>query len=316
MQVAIHADTNIGKVREVNEDSYCVLEKTLSAYICDGMGGHVAGATASRLAIDTIIRVNALLNLTNGNKIESEQNKDLTQYLSLLNQNLESSLPELAINMINAIQIANHRLYRETLSNPYLQGMGTTVIGMAFTTNLCCIAHVGDSRAYRIRNQQMEQQTVDHSWLNELLQAGKIQPDEVQQFPHRNIITRALGVDKNVRTDIRIDPVQLNDIYLICSDGLHDVVPENDILATVLSFSDALDYGVKKLIEQANANGGKDNITVALAKVIAEDDEKTDYNYQETIPEESSDQSEFEEKILSVLLRTDVKMPEGQENNS
>ncbi len=315
MKIEFKAATNIGMVRKANEDSYCILEDTNSAFLCDGMGGHVAGATASQMAIETISFVNSGLNHQAFLRKYAAKAAKLSKYLYQLNTHFASSLPEAAINMVNAIQLANVKIYNTASANPELQGMGTTVVGFSFIENLCCIAHVGDSRAYRCRAGQIEQQTVDHSWLNELLHAGKLQADEVERFPHRNVITRALGVSPTLQIDLRVDPVQKNDIFLLCSDGLHDLIGEKEILATIQQADADLDLGINELIKMANMRGGKDNITLVMAKILETDDMATNYHYKATIPEENFTMTEIENKVLEILfdkaLQDTVTSPVG-----
>ncbi|MBN2090306.1 serine/threonine-protein phosphatase [candidate division KSB1 bacterium] len=302
MKIEFKAATNIGMVRKANEDSYCILEDTNSAFLCDGMGGHVAGATASQLAIETISHVNLLLNRQIFLKKYVKVAEELSKYFYQLNTHFASSLPETAVNMVNAIQLANTKIFNTAADNPDLQGMGTTVVGFSFVENLCCIAHVGDSRAYRIRGDQIEQQTVDHSWLNELLHAGKLQADEADKFPHRNVITRALGVSPTLQIDLRVDPVQKGDIYIICSDGLHDLIGEKEILATIQSTDAELESGIDELIKMANQRGGKDNITLVMAKILEPEEMVTNYHYKATIPEENFTMTEIENKVLEILF--------------
>lgn len=302
MQIEIKAATNIGKVREANEDSYCVLETPDAAYICDGMGGHVAGATASQLAVDTITRTHHFGTQAKeafANEADSER---LTQYFYRLNNQLDPTLPGIAVNMLNAVQLANLRINQTANEQPDLQGMGTTVVGLGFIDNLSIIVHVGDSRAYRIRHQQIDQLTLDHSWVNELIQTGKIDPDEAQKFPHRNVITRALGVGPAVRIDLKIELVQKGDYFLISSDGLHDLVPDEDILAQIMQHPENLSQTLDDLIDLANTRGGRDNITVAIAKIIETEDLPNEYKFKDSIPEESKTQTELEHRILELLL--------------
>ncbi len=302
MNVLMKAATNIGKVRKVNEDSYFVSERTNSAFICDGMGGHVAGATASKVARETIIRVNSLLDPIILNEFKPADLEVLSKNFYHLNAQLDSSLPEVAINLINAIQLANLRIFNTAQTYSNLKGMGTTTVGFSFVGNLCCIAHVGDSRAYRIRQGKIVPQTVDHSWLNELIKAGKLLPEEADKFPHRNVITRALGVAAAIQVDIRIDPVQADDFFIISSDGLHDLMSDETILHTILESPDNLEQGVQRLIQVANDLGGRDNITVVIAKVLEVAGLATHYHYQATIPEEARAQNEVEIKILKQLF--------------
>lgn len=302
MQVEIKAATHIGKVREANEDSFCVLKSPDAAFICDGMGGHAAGATASQLAIDSIARIHQLAVAEARPSDKTKKSEQLARYFYQLNQQLDPTLPEAAIRMLNAVQLANARIHQTANINLNLLGMGTTVVGFGFIDNLSLVVHVGDSRAYCIRNQKIEQWTQDHSWVNELVQTGKIDPSEARKFPHRNVITRALGVNPTVRIDLRLDPVQVGDYFLISSDGLHDLIPEDEMLAQVLRHPDNLTQVLETLIALANAQGGRDNITVAIAKILETDNIPNEFRFQDSIPEESQSQVELELKILSLLL--------------
>jgi protein phosphatase len=304
MQIEIKAATNIGKVREANEDSFCILKAPDAAYICDGMGGHAAGATASQLAIDTIARIHRATNPDAYASLNDEKAERLAIYFYQLNNQLEPTLPDAAAKMLNGVQLANARIHQTAYENPHLLGMGTTVVGFSFVDNLSLIVHVGDSRAYRIRNKKIEQLTLDHSWVNELVQTGKIDPGEAKKFPHRNVITRALGVNPSVRADLRLDPVQAGDYFLISSDGLHDLVSEEDILAQIIRHPDDLTQTLAALIELANAQGGRDNISAAIAKILDADSFPNEYYYKDSIPEESPIQTELELKILGLLLNS------------
>ena len=306
MQIEIKAATNIGKVREANEDSYCILTPSDAAYICDGMGGHVAGATASQLAIDTITTSHHAL-IQKASSLEAgDPSEKLAKYLYLLNNQLDPTLPDAAVNMLNAVQLANFRIHQTSVEQPHLQGMGTTVVGFGFSDNLSMIVHVGDSRAYRIRHHKIEQLTLDHSWVNELILTGKINPDEAKKFPHRNVITRALGVTSIVRVDLRVDPVATGDYFVISSDGLHDLVSDVDILAQIMRYPENLSKALDALIELANERGGRDNITVAIAKIIETENFPNEYQFKDSIPEESPFQTDLEKNILKLLLDSKV----------
>jgi len=284
MKLLLTASTDVGRVREANEDSYCILENQNSIYICDGMGGHVAGAHASHLAIDTIAQIQTRLN-------EEEFDE--------LNTELNPSLPDFSAKMIHAIRMANLRIFNAAQNKSKLQGMGTTVVGISFCDGLSSIAHAGDSRAYRIRNEEIEQMTIDHSWLNELIQAGKIEQERIKNFPHRNVIIRALGVENTLKIDLRLDPIQKDDYFLLCSDGLHDLIHDESILNTVLAYEDELEDAINSLIFKANKAGGKDNITIALVKVVELEGPTASFSFRDTIPEESSTQLALEYRLLS-----------------
>lgn len=290
MRLLLAASTDVGRVRKANEDSYCILEKHNSAYLCDGMGGHVAGAQASHLAIDTISTIQS--------RLTKEQ-------LDELNAGLEPSLPDFAAKMIHGIRMANLRIFSTAQNKPELKGMGTTVVGVSFKDGIACIGHAGDSRVYRIRDEKIEQMTVDHSWLNELIQAGKLDQEYVKNFPHRNVIIRALGVENTVKIDIRLDPVQQGDYFILCSDGLHDLVDDEVILNAVLAYDDALEDAINSLILEANKAGGKDNITITLLKVLELDEPDASYQLCETMDEESTSQLAIEYRLLNELFGSD-----------
>lgn len=302
MQVALKAATNVGKVREVNEDSVCVVDSTNSVFICDGMGGHAAGATASKVAVETIEYINSLRNNEFPSKFNSTAKELLLKYLHDLNQDSDALIPDEALNLINAVQMANLRIYNMSQHQVELRGMGTTVVGLTFCRNLACAIHVGDSRIYRIRGQKIEQLTEDHSWVNELIQAGKLKLSEAENFRHRHVITRALGVDEQVRPDIRIDPIQQNDMFLLSSDGLHDLLSQEEILNIIETSKDDYALCLEQLIKRANDLGGKDNITVVLAKVLELEPFSNVFYHQETIPEENEKQLALENKILALLF--------------
>lgn len=284
------ASTDVGRVREVNEDSYCILENLNSVYICDGMGGHVAGAQASHLAIDTIDQVQ--------NRLNKEQ-------FEKLNAESKPSLPDFSTRMIHAVRMANLRVFNISQNKSELKGMGTTVVGISICDGLSCIVHAGDSRAYRIRDEKIIQMTVDHSWLNELIQAGKIEQDRIKNFPHRNVISRALGVENTLKIDLRLDPIKKDDYFLLCTDGLHDLIRDETILNTVLAYENDLEGAIKSLIFKANKAGGKDNITIALIKVIEFDESPISYSFYDTIPEESTNQLAVEYRLLNKLFHSD-----------
>jgi len=307
MKVEFSAKTDTGKVRKTNEDSFCILQHANTAYICDGMGGHVAGALASRLGIETIEQ---LLPAFQPKKSENQLVKDL---FIQIHQSYPPQLPAEAIRLVKATQLANLRIYNTTIERPGLQGMGTTGIGISFFNNLFSVVHVGDSRAYRIRNNKITQLTSDHSWLNELIQAGRIKPENTKTFSHKNIITRALGVGLTIPVDLKIEPIHENDIFLLSSDGLHDLVNSETIL-DIYRKAGSLDDWTTQLVSAANSSGGKDNITVVGAHVTELDDIKNTLSFQGTIPTEEAEIISLEAELLEMLFKNEA--PISKKTNS
>ncbi|MBA3788205.1 MAG: Stp1/IreP family PP2C-type Ser/Thr phosphatase [Actinobacteria bacterium] len=230
--------TDTGRRRRHNEDSY-VCEPPLFA-IADGMGGAQAGEVASRLAA-------AVLNETV----------------------LEGANGELDENRLaDLIQEANRRVFQRSNEDAAASGMGTTmtvalVDGAAGTV---AIGHVGDSRAYRVRDGELEQLTEDHSLVNELLKSGRLSPEEALSHPQRSVITRAIGTEPDVDVDTFTVDARTGDLFLLCSDGLTDMITDDEILALVEKGGD-LDRAARQLVQAANRSGGGDNITVVVFEI-------------------------------------------------
>jgi protein phosphatase len=230
-RVAVITDT--GRKRRRNEDAY-VVEPPLFA-IADGMGGAQAGEVASRLAAAALKESGAG---TGGEE-----------------------------RIFDLIQRANRRVYERSSSDPNTSGMGTTItVALAEDGNVA-FGHVGDSRAYLIRDGEIEQLTDDHSLVAELLKSGKLSPEEAETHPQRAVITRALGTDPDVDVDTFTVAAQTGDVFLLCSDGLTDMVPQEDILELVERKRDNIDDAVKALVKAANRGGGEDNITVVAFEI-------------------------------------------------
>jgi serine/threonine protein phosphatase PrpC len=232
----VAAVTDPGRKRRRNEDSY-VVEPPLFA-IADGMGGAQAGEVASRLATAALKE--------SGSDADGEQ------------------------RIIDLIQEANRRVYDRSSTDPNTSGMGTTITVALVENEEVAFGHVGDSRAYLIRDARMEQLTEDHSLVNELLKTGKLSQEEAEAHPQRSVITRALGTDPDVDVDTFSVAVQTGDLFLLCSDGLTDMVSETSILDVVEQHRDDINRALKALVKEANRGGGQDNITV-VAFEIAED---------------------------------------------
>jgi protein phosphatase len=176
-------------------------------------------------------------------------------------------MPADAVTLAGAVRVANRRLHNAAAKSHQLRGMGTTVVAAVFVDGVIATAHVGDSRAYRIAGGEIEQLTIDHSWIAELVQSGQVKPEDAESFADKNVITRALGTRPNVQVDVGLYPTQDGELYLLCSDGVCGYVSDPDILEIVTRYQDDLSAAAAGLIDAANAAGGLDNSTVALVRV-------------------------------------------------
>ena len=250
-KIAILGLTDTGMVRKKNEDTIGFDSALGLVVLADGMGGHRGGEIASGLTVDSVINT-VQQNLP---PIEPGQTDPDSGY----------SFESICIQ--EAVEQANKLVYKMAEENSDHRGMGTTIVVLQFYNNTLSLAHIGDSRCYRIRKQKMEQLTKDHSLLQELIDRGFYTTEEAKNSMNKNLVTRALGIDPAVTVDIQEDIVLKNDIYLLCSDGLTDLVEDEYICLTINRFSDNLEEAAKQLITKANQNGGKDNISVMLCKI-------------------------------------------------
>ena len=226
--------TDAGRVRRRNEDSF-VLDPPIFA-VADGMGGAQAGEVASRLAAAAFREYHDADRLEPAERVEA------------------------------IIQEANRRIFERARTDAEASGMGTTVTAAILTNGRVSIGHVGDSRAYRIRNGELEQLTEDHSLVADLMRSGRLTPEEADAHPQRSVITRALGTDAEVDVDKVTVDVEPGDVFLLCSDGLTTMVPEEEILR-IAQEAGTLDEIARGLVRAANSGGGEDNITVVLFRV-------------------------------------------------
>jgi PPM family protein phosphatase len=252
-KIASVAVTDTGKIREHNEDMIGSDADLGLFVLADGMGGYNAGEVASGIAVKTII------NLVK----ESAVREDME-----VPDASGTGLARPSIILRDAIHRANKIIYHTSKTQPQCEGMGTTVVACLFHDNKVSIAHVGDSRVYRLRDNRFEQMTLDHSLLQELVDRGFYSQEEAQRATNKNYVTRALGVEQNVDVEIHEEPVQKGDYYVLCSDGLSDMVEDEDIQLTINTFSANLDTVAKQLIQLSNDNGGRDNISVVMAQVV------------------------------------------------
>ena len=247
MNYTFCAQTDPGRVRENNEDSVAFDAATNLGVLADGMGGYNAGEIASGMATAYI-------------------KSELTRWLS------EASLQANAGEVRRAIEIcvdnANRSIFAASCSNSQYAGMGTTLVVGVFLDNRLLLGHVGDSRCYRWRGNTLLQITKDHSLLQEQIDAGLLTPEQAATAPNKNLVTRALGVDDVVSLELNEHRVEPGDIYLMCSDGLSDMMQDSAI-AGVLQHGISLLPMVQELVTLANQNGGRDNITVLLIQASA-----------------------------------------------
>jgi serine/threonine protein phosphatase PrpC len=246
------AATDTGRVREHNEDAVA-LDPDIGLFVlADGMGGYNAGEVASGIAVKTI------MNLVR----EAFATQDLT------GRDQETGLSRPGIILRDAIARANKIIHQTSKTQEKCEGMGTTVVAGLFHDDRIIVAHVGDSRMYRLRGDRFEQITLDHSLLQELVDRGFYTPEEAQRVTNKNYVTRALGVEPTVEVEIKEHPVHRGDCLVLCSDGLTDMVEDEDIHLTISTFGANLDTVAKQLLQLANDNGGRDNISVMLAEVL------------------------------------------------
>jgi PPM family protein phosphatase len=244
--------TDTGRVREHNEDTIATDADVGLLVLADGMGGYNAGEVASGIAVKTIT------NLVR----EGLAREDLDSV------DRNTGLSRVSIVLRDAITRANKIIYQTARSQAECEGMGTTVVAALFYDNRISIAHVGDSRLYRQRGSQIAQVTMDHSLLQELVDRGFYSPEEAQRAANKNYVTRALGVEPQVEVEVQEHPVDKGDVYILCSDGLSDMVEDEDIRLTISTFGANLDTVAKQLIQLANENGGRDNVSVVLAQAV------------------------------------------------
>jgi protein phosphatase len=252
MTITSAVATHSGLRREGNEDAYCVREDLGLYVVADGMGGHAAGEVASKLAVDTI---EAVVHDTRGADVNSTWPFPYDMALSLNGNRLKA-----------AIQMANRRVTSAMQDNDALRGMATTAAVILMHGQQGTLAHVGDSRAYRLRRGDLAPLTQDHSWVNDQVRSGLMTEDDARRHPWRNAVTRAISGGDDPEPDVAELELQAGDRYLICSDGLSGVVPP-DQLINLLSLPGAPADACRALIDAANANGGPDNITVVVIDV-------------------------------------------------
>ena len=244
--------TDVGKVRDHNEDAIGSNRDTGLLVLADGMGGYNAGEVASGIAVQTITELAS-------EGANRERRNELDSSTGFMRQ---------SIVLRDAVARANKIIFQTAQSQTHCEGMGTTLVAAMFFDNKVSIAHVGDSRAYRLRGNKFEQLTLDHSLLQELVDRGFYSEEEAQRSTNRNYVTRALGVEPTVEVEVQEFDVLPDDVYLLCSDGLPDMVEDEDIHLTISTFNASLDVVGQQLVQLTNDHGGRDNVSVMLAQVL------------------------------------------------
>lgn len=260
--MAFAGATDVGRVRHHNEDNFAIDEQRNLMIVCDGMGGHAAGEVASKIGIETITRLFGDHDLAVFQRSEFPYPETITSPGKLL---------------IGAIAVANHRIIQHSRSVPGQTGMGTTVVACHFADGVISVCHVGDSRAYLIRDGNVRRITIDHSWVSEMMEKHNLSEEQAEAQVNKNVITRALGTKPAIRVDISQLRYLKDDIFVICSDGLTGMVSDSDILRAATAHGTDMDGLVKTLIAQANEAGGADNITVCAARAL-DSIEAVDFN--------------------------------------
>ncbi len=253
LRIEVAGETNVGMKRTHNEDNFSIIEDAGLYIVADGMGGHASGEVASKMAVDSMKDFFS----------STAQDPERTwPYKMDRSKGYEEN------RLITGIKLANLRIYESAQRDPRQRGMGTTIVTMFAVEDGVYVAHVGDSRGYRIREGKIEQLTEDHSLLNDYIKMKRLTPEEIANFPHKNVIVRALGMKDTVKVDTRFEQPHAGDTYLLCSDGLSGPVTDPDMLDIVTSSAD-LKTAASRLIQRANEHGGPDNISVVLARWLA-----------------------------------------------
>jgi protein phosphatase len=243
--------TDVGRRRKVNEDSFLVAPESHLYAVCDGMGGHNAGEVASRMAAETLA---AFVE-------KSGVEKEITWPWGL-----DANLSFDANRLKTAIRLANSQVFQSADTHEELTGMGTTVVAALVSGNTMTLGSAGDSRCYLARDGQLQQLTQDDSWVSAALGEGILNSDDVERHPLRNVITKAVGARDSIDIEVIEQTLQAGDVALLCSDGLHGMVGDDEIGRILASGSGSLEEATSSLVDAANEAGGRDNVSVVLLR--------------------------------------------------
>jgi protein phosphatase len=254
MRLTFSGTSDVGRKRTHNEDAYLLLPEENLCCVADGMGGHASGEVAARIAVE-----------------------EMAEFFRLTGRDDEATWPFKLDpargpdenRILTGVKLANLRIVERAATDQRLRGMGTTIVAASFPKGgqHALVAHVGDSRAYLWRRGALRQLTEDHSLLNDYRKTRALTPEEIQAFPHKNVIVRALGMKEVVDVDLLREPLEDGDVLLLCSDGLSGMLPDPRIAEVIRANAGEVRHAAQALVDEANAAGGVDNITSVLAQV-------------------------------------------------
>ena len=250
LRIEVAGQTDIGRKRAHNEDNFAIHSEFGLYIVADGMGGHASGEVASKMAVETLRDFFAST---------ADDPERTWPYKMDRSKGYEEN------RLITGIKLSNLRIFEGAAGNSKSKGMGTTVVAIFAVEDRVYIAHVGDSRVYRIRDRKLEQLTEDHSLLNDYKKMKNLTEEELENFPHKNVIVRALGMKDTVKVDTRFETPLEGDTMLLCSDGLAGPISDEAILDIINAAPD-LKSASQNLIDAANESGGPDNISAVLAR--------------------------------------------------
>ena len=269
-KVVHYGETNVGRERKNNEDAYRIAADAGVYLVCDGMGGHASGEIASQIAADVIVRFLAMDRFRPDFRWPTE---------SAFQQSEEGRALDAAV------RAANREVFGQAQANPLHKGMGTTIVGVYAGRQRLGLVHVGDSRIYRFRDGELEQLTDDHSLLNYYMNTRPMSAQQIKTFAGKNVIVRAVGLRDNVEPDVQLQEYRNGDVYLLCSDGLNDMVDDEQVRGVLAEASTDLAAAGALLIAKALEAGGKDNVTVLLLQVQETPDQpKSASFHRRTLP--------------------------------
>lgn len=258
LRIKSFGSTDVGLLRTHNEDCFDVDDRYQVYVVADGMGGHNHGEIASQIAVQSI-RDFITDSMDNDGTLPIGYDSNLKQHSNYLKR---------------SIHTAHDRVLKAIREDGSLLGMGTTVVGAMHKEKTVAIAHVGDSRGYRLRDGHLELLTQDHTWVNEQVVAGYLSEEQAKSHPLKNVVTRALGGDSDIVVDVIETQVRPGDLFLLCSDGLTTMLSDEEIHERLVAES-SLDQIGRQLIRDANARGGFDNVTVVLFRIVEENGNET-----------------------------------------
>jgi PPM family protein phosphatase len=248
--LTIATSTDPGVIRPNNEDRIAITPEAGLAVVADGMGGHQAGEVASGMAVELITH-HIIDVLSRDPQTRGESDEETSKEYRCVSE---------------AIDLANSAIFERAQSAPQCAGMGTTIVVTLFYDDKVCIGHVGDSRLYLFRGNKLELLTEDHSLVQELVSRGLITPEEARASVNKNLVTRALGIEPTVGAQIIERPVKDKDLYLLCSDGLNDVLPDTLTASILKEAGNDLQQAAARMVAEVNARGGPDNVSVILVR--------------------------------------------------